>query len=68
MQNMLNVQHLNRDLARRRLLQSAAELLATVSRLALLALAWILSCLILGIGCGLILTGCRVTLSTLREL
>jgi len=65
---MLNVQHLNRDLARRRLLQSAAELLATVSRLALLALAWILSCLILGIGCGLILTGCRVTLSTLREL
>jgi len=68
MQNMLNIQNLNRDLARRRLLQSAAELLATVSRLALLALAWILSCLILGIGCGLILTGCRVTLSTLREL
>jgi len=68
MQNMLNVQHLNRDLARRRLAHSAAELLATGCRLALLALAWILSCLILGIGCGLILTGCRVTLSTLRDL
>jgi len=65
MQNMLNVQHLNRQLSQRRMIRSARDLLGVIAGTALVALAWALACLILGIGFGLILLGCRTTLQLL---
>ncbi len=65
MQNMLNVQHLNRQLARRRLLRGARAALGVVAGMALVAIAWILLCLILGIGLGILLVGCRTTIQVL---
>jgi len=65
MQNMLNVQHLNRQLAKRRLVRTTKDALGVVAGMALVATAWILLCLIIGIGCGLVLVGCRTTIQVL---
>ncbi len=65
MQNMLNVQNLNRQLAQRRLVRKTKDALGIVAGMALIAIAWIAFCLIIGIGIGLVLVGCRTTIHVL---
>jgi len=65
MQNMINVQNLNRQLAQRRLVRKTKDALGIVAGMALIAIAWIAFCLIIGIGIGLVLVGCRTTIHVL---
>jgi len=62
---MINVQNLNRQLAQRRLVRKTKDALGIVAGMALIAIAWIAFCLIIGIGIGLVLVGCRTTIHVL---